>query len=416
MRKIFIILLVVALVVGGVYFFYIRPKVATDQPLPNVLKPFFPAVTSSGNSFGSDDTSGTTPTDGTTVTTSTSALKQLTGNPIAGYTIYTISTKVSVPSLDPKQKPTIQTTTDYYLRYVSRANGYVYEIKNESIPLQVTNIFIPNIYEAYFADTNNTALLRFLRPDNQTIATYSVPIPVLNGDGTRTQVAGTYLPDDIFSLAVSPDQSRILRITTDTTGAVFTTSTSKGTVIKNVFKSPFTSWLAQWSAANIYLQTKPASIAEGYMYALNQTTSQLTRIVGNIKGLTTSVSPSGAYVLYSESTNTGFNTKLLNTKTGTISNINLSILPEKCAWLRNDNLICAGNNSVANAVYPDAWYAGITHFNDELYRINTSTNTYSMLFDGGDQSIDMTNLQVDEDNGLVYFIDKNTGLLWQYKY
>jgi hypothetical protein len=136
--------------------------------------------------------------------------------------------------------------------------------------------------------------------------------------------------------------------------------------------------------------------------------------VGDIAGLTASVSPNGTYVIYSQSTGDGFITKLFNTKKNTTVTLALSLLPEKCVWLKNEDAVCAGNSIVPDGVYPDAWYAGITHFQDRLYRIYTSVNTYDEIYNGEAAAFDMINLSMDEDRGLVYFIDKTTGLLWQY--
>jgi hypothetical protein len=424
MRRPLIILFIIALFIGGMYFFYIRPKQNSGAPMPNILKPFFPSSTSSTDgSFGTDSTS--TPSNGSVAPAA--ALKQLTGHPVAGYTVFSLSSTVSVPSTAStpslqvlsvkvsKKAALTQTVTDHYLRYVSRLNGYVYEIKNAAVPLQISNIFIPNIYEAQFADGNTTAVLRFLRANNRTIATYSVPIPDLNPDGTRTQNSGVYLPDNITSLVVSPDQKQIARITIDQAGTVVTTSSTAGTSIKTILRSPFQSWLPQWTN-NIYLQTKAASVADGFLYSIDQPASRLRRLLGNIAGLTTSVSPKGTYILYSESVADGFVTKIFNTKTNTTKQLSLALLPEKCVWLQNEDILCAGNNNVANAAYPDAWYAGTIHFSDQLYRINTASNIYSVVYNDPTQSFDMTNLQIDEEQGFVYFIDKVTGFLWQYKY
>jgi hypothetical protein len=419
MRRILIILLIILLVGTGVWYFYVKPRQASGvSPVPNILKPFFPVSTTTSGSFGT--VPGTIGGVGTSNSTSPSAavpaFKQLTAFPVAGYSVFTTSSQVSIPSADPKAKPTVQTVTDNYLDYVSRNNGYVYEIKNNAIALQVTNIFIPNIYEAYFADNNTTAILRFLRSDDRTIASYSTPIPSANNDGSRTQEAGTYLPDNIFDMAISPDQTQVADITTDKTGAILSTSTSVGTKIKTLIRSPFTEWIPLWAGNTLYLQTKAASIADGFLYSVDSTDARLERIVGNIPGLTASVSPSGTYVLYSASTLNGFTTSLLDTKTNATTQINLSILPEKCAWMADENLICAGNNTVPSAVYPDAWYAGTIHFSDQLYEINTVSNTYTVLYDGQGQSFDMTNLQLNENQQMLYFIDKSSGLLWQFNY
>jgi hypothetical protein len=416
MRRILIILGIIIVAWAAVYFFYIKPREKVSTPVPNILKPFFPSSTSNNTgSFGSDNTIPSIP--GTGIGSQTvSPFKQLTGQPVAGLTIFSLNNTVSVPSTDPKVKPTVQTVTDHYLRYVSRANGYVYEIKNGGVPLQISNVFIPNIYEAYFADNNNTAILRFLRNDNETIATYSVPIPPLNSDGTRTQLSGTYLPDNISALAVSPDQTTVARVMSGQNSTTVSTSASSGTGIKTLLSSPFSEWLPSWAGKTVYVQTKAASVADGFFYSIDQSTARLSRIVGNVSGMTASVSPSGTYVLYSQSTANSFTTELFNTKTGVTTPINLAILPEKCSWLQNENLICAGNSTVASGNYPDDWYAGTTHFFDQLYSISTATDNYTVLYNGQNQSFDMTDLQVDEGQRIVYFIDKNTGLLWQFSY
>lgn len=428
MRRFLIIILVILLVWAGIYIFYVKPRQnSTTTPVPTVLKPFFPSST--GNNSLSDGTIpgvlGTNPTTQNTNTTN-NQFKQLTDRAIAGYTTFDISSTVSVPATNPNPsstkatagaaKSTIKTVVDHYIRYVSRQNGYVYEIKDGGAPLQITNVFLPNVYEAYFIDNNNTVIERFLRDDQKTIATYSIPIPPVNPDGTRTQLGGTYLPDNIFEIAISPDQKQLLRLTTDKTGAVLTSSTSIGTQIKTLLRSPFTEWIPSWIGNTVYMQTKAASVATGFLYSVDQPSARLRRIVGDITGLTASISPTGTYVLYSQSNTSNFNAFLLNTKTSATTPIDLAILPEKCVWLQNENIICAGNNVVPNAVYPDAWYAGTVHFSDQLYQINSATHLYTVLYNGQNQSFDITNLRIDENQRLVYFIDKTSGYLWSFGY
>ncbi|MBY0328499.1 hypothetical protein K2Q02_00155 [Patescibacteria group bacterium] len=410
MRRIFIFLTLFLLIGGGIWYFFIRPNSdTTGNPITNVFESFFP------------NDSSLIPPDG--IITETAApqtdtrkrFTQVTPRPIAGYSIFALSKTLTTPNPEQPLKPIISTITDHYIRYVSRANGYVYEIKNTEPSVQVSNILIPNIYEAVFANSNTTAILRFLKPDTQTIATYSVPIPPLNPDGTRTQKAGVYLPDNIDSLVVSPDSTVIARLTTEAAGGVISTSTASNTIKKDLIRTPFKEWLLQWPTQNtVYVQSKASSTVNGFLYKIDSAAGRLRRVLGDIPGLTTSISPTGAYVLYSQSNGTGFSTKLFNTTTGTVTTISLSILPEKCVWYSNSDILCAGNNSVTQAIYPDSWYAGLSHFQDQLYRINTSTNTYSVLFDGSQQSFDMTNLSLDEGQNLLYFIDKSSGLLWKF--
>lgn len=413
MRRILIFIILFALVGTTVWYFFIRPPIdPSGNQTTSAFQSFFPVGTpgEGTNPDGTIQESGETP-----VSAAAARFSKITDRPIAGFTIFAITKTVTLPNPDPKLKPLVTIITDHYMRYVARTSGYVYEIKNTDPATQISNIFIPNIYEALFADNNTTALLRFLRSDNQTIGTYSVPIPALNDDGTRTQASGTFLSDTIESLAISPDTKLVARLTTDQTGALVSTATPVGSTKKDIIRSPFREWLVSWPVQNsIYVQTKAAATANGFLYRIDSAAGRLRRVIGDVPGLTTSISPDGSFILYSQSSPNGFATRLFNTKTGVTTNLSLALLPEKCAWYENNNLLCAGNTSVAEGIYPDSWYAGLTHFEDQLFYINTSTATYTTLYDGNEQSFDMTNLKIDEGQNLLYFIDKSTGILWKF--
>jgi hypothetical protein len=417
MRRILLILIILGLAGGAVWYFTIRPKnPSQEEQTGSGFKSFF-SLGENNNTNTDNNQIDTNETVENITQITNSAFKQLTPNPIAGYTVFSQTKKVSVPPASPKEKTTTQTITDYFIRYVARQSGFVYEIKNDIAPQQVSNIFIPAIYEAVFADDNQTAIIRFLKEGTNTVGTYSVPIPNENPDGTRTQKEGVFLPDNITGIAISPDLKELVRITPEQTQGVLNTSNSFNKNVKEIFKNPLKEWIVYWPEKNsIYLQTKAAGLFDGFLYKLETSEKRLRRVVGNVKGLTTSVSPSGKYVLYSESINTGFVAKILNTKTGSIKNTNLAILPEKCTWIKNEDLICAGNSSVENGTYPDAWYAGLISFSDQLFRIYTESNTFDVIYKNDEKSFDMTNLRTDEERSLLFFTDKKTGILWQFSF
>ncbi len=421
MRKILLIVLVVILVAAGGWYFYAKSKQNTEgYPKVTDFGAFFPV----GDNEDSSIPGSVFPTEGeggdtTTPINTLSAFTQRSPHAVAGFTSYTVTVTTTVPAdpAIPKSKPTTQVVTKNMLRYVSRSNGYVYEITDNSIPLQVSNISIPNIYEAVFADKYATALLRFLRDDQRAIATYSVPIPPANPDGTRTQKPGLYFPDRIAQVAVSPDSTQIARLTTDANGTLLSVTSSTNTKKVDYLRTPFREWILSWpSVKSLYMQTKASASVPGYLYRIDTTEKKLRRVLGEINGLTTNVSPSGTYILYSQNSGTSFVTKLLNTKTNTTQNLSLVILPEKCEWLANEDLICAGNTFVPEAQYPDAWYQGTVALTDQLYRIYTGSAIYDTLYDNSERSFDMTQLSVNEGAREVYFIDKPTGVLWSMKY
>jgi hypothetical protein len=415
LRKLFLIVILLGLAGGAVWYFVIQ-KNTQDGVTPQTPRSFFPLGGTRENREEETIEPPIPIEGGGTTTISNSPFKRLTNNPVAGYAFFTTTRTVTTPNANPRLKPTVETFTDRIVRYVSRQSGFVYEIKNGTVALQITNLFIPNIYEVVFADAYNTVLLRFLRDDTQTIATYAVPIPPENTDGSRTQKEGIFLPDGLTGVTASPDLKEIAQLAPITTGSTLTTSTSQNKNRKEVMLSALKEWIIMWpQAKTLYVQTKAAGTVRGFLYKIDRTERRLRRVVGDVPGLTTSVSPSGTYVLYSESSTTSFTTKLLNTKSGAVQNLGLSILPEKCTWLSNEDLICAGGTP-PEGTYPDVWYAGLISFSDQLYRIYTASGLYDVLYDNTEFSFDMINLQVDEVSSILYFIDKRTGVLWQFSF
>ncbi len=419
MRKILLIVFLVV-VIGGAGWYLYKKQHQTQQGVPSLtdFSSFFPI----GDQTTPQEAPGVLPTAPAQTATSTASssntpFQQVSAGAVAGYTVFTRSITTPVQSSSSTKSKT-QTTTQSVLRYVARDSGYVYEVTPGTVPLQITNVYIPNIYEAFFGDKDaSTALLRFLRDDDRTIATYSVPIPPPNSDGTRTQKQGTYLSDNITTLAIAPDGSSIARIVDDASGASLQTTSMTGGKVATLLKNPFQEWLLSWpSQKTLYLQTKPSAQVPGYLYKVDTSEKKLRRVLGDIDGLTASVSPSRTFILYSQYAPNGFITKLLNTKTNTTTTLALDILPEKCTWLKNEDLICAGNTSVPTAEYPDAWYQGVVHFSDNLYHIYTGSVLYDTIATPEGQSFDMTNLSADETNRVVYFVDKNTGILWHTTY
>ncbi len=416
MKKTLLILIIILIGLGAFWFFYIKPKTNEGTTTMDVVGNLFPIGNSIGDIFSNGDENLFINDPNTVLNqNNTTNFKQVTNFPIAGYTTFNLTREVIVNNTENPNQPTRTNITDNILRYVSRETGYVFEKKNDDQGIQITNIHIPNIYEASFADNNNTAILRFLRPDNRTIATYSVPIPIADASGRKTQQNGVFLSDNIQSIATAKNSSTILELIKTQTGSTISSSSTNNTNKRTVTNQTFSEWLLIWpNPQNIYLQTKASSNVAGFLYRLEQN-GRLNKIIGNVSGLTASVSPKNNFIIYSNSVEGGIVTKLFNMSNNTTTTMSLSILPEKCVWLENEDLICAGNTFMPNdGVYPDSWYAGITKLNDQLYRINTSTNTYTLLYNGSDRVFDMINLQMDEGRGILYFIDKPTGLLWQF--
>lgn len=408
MKKVLIFILITVFVGFGVWWFFIRPN--TDvATVPEIFKPLFPK----GDQVVPIDTSeGENPIEGVISEENRGRLTQITTVPIAGFTLYQEPKQVKISGTD--SKITTQTINEEVLRYVHRRSGYIFERRNGEDAVQVSNIFLANIYEAVFGDKGKSVALRFLQDDGQTIGTYIVPIPDEKEDGTRDQKQGLFLVNNIEQFVKGPDMQNHARLTISGGNGIITTASFNNKNVAEVLRFPFTEWILQWPLTNtLYVQTKASARIPGYLYAINTKDKILKRVLGNINGLTTNVSPSGSYIIYSQSTQERFNTYIYSTKTAQFFRLDPYILPEKCTWTQIENLICAGSSNIVASAYPDSWYAGLTKFTDSFYRISVSTGLIETLFEPVIEDFDAINLQSDPREEYVYFTDKTTGILWR---
>lgn len=408
MKKFLIFILVILFVGFGIWWFFFRPNTSPEN-VPGIFKPLFPK----GEQVVPVDTSeGDEPVGDSQTGENRGRLTQITTVPIAGFTLYQEQREVKVSGQD--GKITTQKINDEVLRYVHRKSGYIFERRNNEDAVQVSNIFLANIYEVVFGDSGKSAALRFLQDDAQTIGTYVVPIPDPKEDGTREQKQGLFLVNNIEQFVKGPGMRNHARLTVSGENGVITTASFNNKNVSEVLRFPFTEWILQWPLENtLYVQTKASARIPGYLYSINTKDKILKRVLGNINGLTTNVSPSGSYIIYSQSTQERFTTYIYNTKTAQFFRLDPYILPEKCVWTQVENLICAGSSNIAASAYPDSWYAGLIKFTDSFYRISVGTGLIETVFEPVIEDFDATNLHVDPREEYLYFTDKTTGILWR---
>lgn len=408
MKKILIFILITLFVALGIWWFFVRPNTNIDN-VPEVFKPLFPR---GDQVVPVDTTEGDDIITGIISEENRGRLTQITTVPIAGFTIYQEPKEVRVSGID--GKITTSTINEEVLRYVHRRSGYVFERRNKEDAVQVSNIFLANIYEVVFGDSGKSVALRFLQEDAQTIGTYIVPIPDAKEDGTRDQKNGLFLPNNIEYMVEGPNMKNHARLITSGGNGIITTASFNNKNVTEVLRFPFSEWILQWPLENtLYLQTKASARIPGYLYTVNPRDKVLRRVLGNINGLTTNVSPTGSYIIYSQSTQERFSTFIYNTKTAQIFRLDPYILPEKCTWTTNEDLICAGSSNIVASAYPDSWYAGLTKFTDSFYRISVATGLIETVFEPILEDFDAVELHTDPQEEYVYFIDRTTGILWR---
>jgi len=429
-----IIVVVMSLLIGAVigYYFYIKSK----NPVPT-----FEGKDTRGVNFGYNPNSNAAHSDSTSsysYTAGTSSpseivprLRHITIEPIAGndFVFKTVSVTASSSSniepsdtsdvaavikasKNPKATETIDT-----IRYIERATGNIYETATNTLDTnRLSNTTLTNLYEAFFIGDGNSLILRGLYGDTDVIQTRYAKLTTVSPTSTEQTLTTTDFPINITQAVRSPDWKQLFMI--NKAGATGQISKPDGGSAVSVFDSPFREWLATWpNNKEIELNTKPSGGVPGYAYLLNPSTSELTRIIGGIDGLTTLMSPDLNKVLYSESSGGDFKLYSLDRTTGAVTDLLSRTLPEKCVWstTQKDIIYCGIPDDIAFGLYPDAWYQGAINFSDSIWMINTDTTEKRLIVSPQsevDQPIDVENPEIDSTGDYLTFQNKIDLSLW----
>lgn len=413
-RKIFfsILVLTIFLILGALlwwFFFLQKPTPGTTTPPKNTG--FFPFGTSGQGGQTTSGNPGATTTAGGQQNIPLPQLRLISSVPVAGATTLT----------NPKTGETL-------IRYVERATGHIFETTAALPTLQrLTNTTIPKVEEALFVEDGSAVILRYLKDDTDTVESFygAMTQKSAAGEGTTSeaQLLGTFLPENITGLSVSPDTKKIFYLTKEGPGSVGNITNPDGTKKAQIFASPVTEWLPSWpEQKTIALTTKPASGVPGYLYFLNTSSGALDVVLRKKLALTTLVHPTTRAVLFSDN-DAGKNLSLhlsINTPDKKTSTLSLATFPEKCAWsqLSPDVLYCAVPKQGVQGEYPDLWYQGVASFADAIWKVNTKTGETTML-SGLDEEkngkIDVVNLFLDKNEQFLFFTNKNDLKLWSLK-
>lgn len=427
-NKTLLIILLVALAILA-FFWFTREKPETlapgETPSTNFWSQFNPF-----NQAPAPQVPTETPGTGEPISppvTQDQILIKVSSLPIAGYGVYRKERykepDLSQPPQEGGATPTPpETEFAPALRYVARATGNIYQTFADKIDeRKFTSTLIPRVYEAYFGNKGEAVVIRRLKADERTIETFAGTLPkeLLGGDTSENnEVTGTFLPDNISDLSVSPDGSKIFYLYNSGENAIGITSGILGDKKVQVFDSPFTEWQSSWpSAKMITLTTKPSGNVPGYMYALNPDTKAFTKILGGINGLTVLASPNGKFVLYGDSSSS---LNIYDVETRSSIALGARTLPEKCIWDKGSAAIyCAVPKFAPSALQPDDWYRGETSFNDDIWKIDVGAGSGAIILEPareyGGEEVDGIKLSLDENEGYLFFVNKKDSYLWEIK-
>lgn len=361
--------------------------------------------------------------------------------PVAGYGYYDKEyTYKYIDEETGEEKTTYLKKT--ILQFVDSETGYIYEkdlSEPLSSPLQVTDKSFPNTVRAYFMNDKNGGKGRvFIQyEENNNIKTITASIPEYFGS-TANLLNIASLPDNIKFITTSPDSKKLLYIVTKnkTTNdfSDFYTDWYYINDINNTYGNKiYTSPLFYWKASllndgTIYPFTIPTYFESNNLYKLSFSSSSLgvlKQIYGNHNGMFFNINDNN--ILVSIMTGNGLKTykKSFDNKSFTdydLSSLNFNTLIDKCG--QNDSngeniIICSVPKEIKTYEYglPDAWYQGMTTWDDNLYLVNNDYPYGQLLFDIRNDSeyqdiIDGKNLNINNLKTHLAFINKNDGSLW----
>lgn len=307
------------------------------------------------------------------------------------------------------------------LRYVDRATGNIYQTFTDKIEERKFSVtIIPKIYEAFLGNKGESVVMRYLKTDGKTIVTFigNLPKEYLGQDTTENnEVKGTFLPEDIKDVSISPDASSIFYLFNFGDNIVGTTLNLTTNRKVQIFDSPFTEWLSLWpNNKMITLTTKPSASVPGYMYGVDpgSNAKNLNQVLGNINGLTTLTSPSGKLVLYGDA---NLSLSVYHPDTKATELLGVRTLPEKCVWSGGSDVVyCSVPKLIDAGGYPDAWYQGETSFSDQFWKIDIETRNATMIADPitiSGEDVDGIKLMMDEGENYLFFVNKKDSFLWK---
>lgn len=421
------------IVVGCYWFFFVmnNPNGGGNNTI-NSLKSLFPyglnSNSTTGNNIVTTNSNSVSTSGSGTSTTPYDSLVQLSQRPVIGLTIatpvpYTLaspvsSTTTSATSVTPVvayRSSIFDKTNLPVVRFAEHGTGYIYDVDARGqYETKQTGTTIVRVAQAYFGDNGNSVIFRYVKNDNSTIETYLGKIvpPADINSGQFATISGSFLPENISDLVMAPDGKSFGYIFPVIGGVSGLALNTDGTNKRQLFSSSFDEWLLDWKSGGLTATTKAADGVPGFVY-LVQPAGAFQKIIGNVDGLTTNISPDGSSLLYDSSDGDKINTFIRHANGDSIK-LTVSTLPEKCVWGKSSNVLyCAVPTFLpASTSYPDDWYQGVVHFQDQIWRVNVNTGVAVMVSDLDSKNIDVVNPILDSKENFLIFRNQNDDTPW----
>lgn len=311
-------------------------------------------------------------------------------------------------------------------RFVMQQNGHVLDLPIDSpgsVARAISNTTIPGasevVWEMGSDATRQVALGAALRyTDQGLIKTVVLNFPAA---ATTTGVAPVriqFLPDNIRSLAASPDGSSIVYLVSTVGGSDGYVARADGSNQKKLFSLPLSQVMLSWPSLGTILATsKAAAGVPGIAFSINATSGAISPIL-YAAGLTATADRSFAQVVYQNANGISKVTYAHNVKTNLDRSLSFSPMPEKCVWssLQLSTMFCAVPLSYVPENYIDLWHQGAASAADSIVSYNLITGVNTIIAtpgtaEGGTAS-DIFQMALSADEKYLLYVRKGDRSLW----
>ena len=327
-----------------------------------------------------------------TSTTDSQPVRQITTEPVAGFTIY-------------RPNPNATSTQNKVL-FAERGTGHIYEYNLDTNDrIRRSNFTVQQAREAFISNDGSYAVI------------------VRNVGSEREFHIFDLQNDDPNPTTISKNAQNIQLLNNN--ALVYTINSNQGNralaynlstgVEQEIFRIPFTQARVAWGPtvnATHFVYTRPAQDLISHVYRVSGGVLRHTQI----SGYSLSIITNGTDVAYSyleESGNLQSSVSLANsTNLNSPRPLTTTVVPEKCAFGSNNILFCA-DSQITSSINLTDWYIGLSQLSDSLWAVNLNLGSARQITNFRNQngrSVDVDKIDVQED--VIALRNKTDGTLW----
>ncbi|MCC7500860.1 hypothetical protein IT396_03650 [Candidatus Nomurabacteria bacterium] len=301
-------------------------------------------------------------------------------------------------------------------RFVMADNGRSFDLPVDvpgAVPRVVSNTTIPGVAEVTWVGP--AGILQYV--NQNALKTLLLNLPAATTSTQSAPVRIQFLANDIKSIAVSPDATKVVYLLQTTTGSDGYIANPDGTQARKAFSLPFAQIQLVWPTQNTVLAyTAPAYGVMGMAFTIEVESGVVTPLL-SAAGLSLSASWGLDRVVYHTTGGTaGRITYARNMQSGTNAAISFDPLPEQCIWSRTFIVsYCATAATYVPENYIDLYHLGTGGVGQQI--VSYDSNNYATLIaipgsaDGGITS-EIDDMALSPDERYLLYIKKGERSLW----